>query len=137
MTNSRDKGKRGEREAAAALRDLGFKGARRGQQFQGSPDSPDVADAITGVHIEVKRTEKFNLYAALAQATLDAGKHDVPVVLHRRNSKMWVLALPLDRLWDFVGAVMATRAHGEMADEFRVNFREYLQRLYEGGGDGE
>jgi Holliday junction resolvase len=39
--NSREKGKRGERQWRDELRAQGF-AARRGQQFSGSPDSPDV-----------------------------------------------------------------------------------------------
>lgn len=51
--NSRAKGARGEREAAKFLRGLGFE-ARRGQQFSGSKDSPDVVTNLAGVHIENK-----------------------------------------------------------------------------------
>jgi len=39
--NSREKGKRGERQWRDELRANGYT-ARRGQQFAGSPDSPDV-----------------------------------------------------------------------------------------------
>ena len=39
--NSRQKGARGERELAAVFTTAGFP-ARRGQQFSGSPDSPDI-----------------------------------------------------------------------------------------------
>jgi hypothetical protein len=39
--NSRNKGKRGELEAAHMLTHEGFP-ARRGQQFSGGTDSPDV-----------------------------------------------------------------------------------------------
>lgn len=55
MTNSRQKGKRGELAAAHYLRSLGFSSARRGVQYSGGPDSPDiVCDELKGVHIEVK-----------------------------------------------------------------------------------
>jgi Holliday junction resolvase len=54
--NSNQKGKRGEREAAAFLTDEGFP-ARRGQQFAGGTDSPDVVcESLSGLHFEVKRT---------------------------------------------------------------------------------
>jgi hypothetical protein len=39
---SRQKGKRGEREAAAELGQLLGVDARRGVQYQGGPESPDV-----------------------------------------------------------------------------------------------
>ena len=41
MTNSRRKGKEGELEVARILRDHGYD-SRRGVQYSGSPDSPDV-----------------------------------------------------------------------------------------------
>jgi Holliday junction resolvase len=93
---SKDKGKRGERELANELeRVLGIN-ARRGVQFQGSPDSPDVITSIPNIHIECKRTERFRLYEALEQATNDAGKNKVPIVCHRQNNKPWVVIVKLD-----------------------------------------
>lgn len=59
--NSKRKGKVGEREFAALLREHGFD-ARRGVQFSGGADSPDVvSDALAWLHIEVKRTQALNL----------------------------------------------------------------------------
>jgi Holliday junction resolvase len=97
-SRSRRKGKSGEREAAKELsRVLGID-ARRGQQFRGGPDSPDVVSSLPGLHIEVKRTEAFRLYAALEQASSDTGPGQVPLVLHRKNRHPWVLVLRLDDL---------------------------------------
>ena len=93
---SRSKGKRGERELAAELgRVLGIT-ARRGMQFQGSPDSPDIVTNIPNVHIECKRSERLRLYEALDQAVSDAGAEKVPVVCHRQNNKPWVVVVRLD-----------------------------------------
>ena len=94
---SRSKGVRGELEAAAELRRLFGVEARRGRQFQGTDESPDVQVDIPGVHFEVKRNEALRLYEALAQAAEDAGDK-VPVVLHRANRKPWVAIVPLDDL---------------------------------------
>lgn len=102
MTNSRAKGCRGEREIAAILRAEGY-AARRGQQFSGGGDSPDVVHDIPGVHLEVKRVEAFALYAAMAQAKRDCGGK-VPVVLHKKNREEWVAVLPLR---DFLNLVLA------------------------------
>ncbi len=93
MTNSRRKGARGELEVAAILRTYGYK-ARRGQQFRGGDDAPDVVHNVPGVHIEVKYTEHFRLYQALQQAQDDCGDL-VPVVVHRRKHKPWVVILTL------------------------------------------
>lgn len=67
---SRNKGKTGEREVAALLRKYGYD-AHRGQQFSGGNDSPDIVHSIPGLHIEVKRVEQFNLWAAIDQADAD------------------------------------------------------------------
>ena len=63
--NSRDKGKRGERQWRDELRKNGYH-ARRGQQFSGSPDSPDViCDGLPWAHFEVKFVEHLNFSAAM------------------------------------------------------------------------
>jgi Holliday junction resolvase len=97
--NSRDKGKRGELEFVNRLKEYGFT-ARRGVQYQGGPDSPDVVcPDLSQFHIEVKRTERFNVYTALDQADLDRDIDQFPLVAHRKNRKQWVVALYLD---DFI-----------------------------------
>ena len=94
--NSRNKGKRGELEMAAFLRERGFDDARRGQQFKGGPGSPDVV-GVPGLHLECKRVEALQLYPALAQACRDAGDAgSIPVVLHRRSREEWVAILRAD-----------------------------------------
>lgn len=95
--NSREKGARGERELAAFLRERNVE-ARRGQQYSGSPDSPDVVTSLNGVHFECKRVEAGNPYDWLAQAQRDAGEGKLPVVAHKRNNKEWIAVLPLHDL---------------------------------------
>lgn len=90
--NSRDKGKRGERQWAKFLTENGFE-ARRGVQFQGGTDSPDVVcEPLKWAHFEVKRTEKFNAYTAMSQASDDAGEK-TPIVAHKRNHKDWLIVM--------------------------------------------
>ena len=96
--NSRSKGCRGEREWAEYLREHGYPEARRGRQYSGSPDSPDVVCGIPDTHAEVKRTETISPYKAMDQAIRDAGD-DVPYVAHRRNDKIWLVILRAD---DFI-----------------------------------
>lgn len=92
---SRNKGKVGERELAAALRAEGFESARRGQQYSGSETSADVV-GLPGIHIECKRVEKLNIYDAIEQAQRDAGESgELPAVFHRRNRKPWLVTMPL------------------------------------------
>jgi Holliday junction resolvase len=92
--NSRAKGKAGELELAKYLREAGYE-ARRGVQFKGGADSPDV-QGLPGVHIECKRVEALRLYPALEQARRDAAESNVPVVVHRANRQPWVAILTLD-----------------------------------------
>ena len=92
--NSRAKGAAAERELANYLKDAGWQ-SRRGQQFSGAGDSPDVVSDLP-IHIEVKRVEAVNLYVWLEQAKRDAKGKKPPVVIHRRNGKEWVAILPLD-----------------------------------------
>lgn len=92
---SRDKGKIGEREVAKLLIDHGFE-ARRGQQFAGGGDSPDVKSSLPHTHIEVKRVEALNLYKALEQAEDDRKDDEMPVVFHRKNKKPWVVVMFAD-----------------------------------------
>jgi len=84
---SRDKGKRGEREAAAELGALLGVAARRGAQHRGGPESPDVVLDGVAIHVEAKRSERLSLYAALAQADEDAPQDSVPIVWHRANGR--------------------------------------------------
>ena len=91
--NSNQKGKVGEREFARWLRDTWGAVARRGRQYAGHPDAPDVVSDIP-LHFEVKRTEKLRLYQALEQASDDSDS--CPVVAHRQNNKPWVFILYAD-----------------------------------------
>ena len=95
---SRNKGKVGERELARELSRVLGVSARRGVQFCGGPDSPDVVTDIPGIHFECKRTERFRLYEALDQAVEDGGIEKIPVVMHRQNKKPWVAVVRLDDL---------------------------------------
>lgn len=102
MAASRAKGKRGELELAAYLRERGIE-ARRGQQFSGGAGSPDVVHNLPGVHLECKRCESGNLYDWLAQAKRDAGASGaLPVIAHRKNNREWVAILPLNELLEIL-----------------------------------
>jgi len=90
--NSRNKGKVGEREFASLLRENGFD-ARRGQQFAGGADSPDVvSEALAWLHVEVKRVQNLNLTDACVQAEGDCGGKPW-IVAHRRNHAPWLITM--------------------------------------------
>src|SRR5262245_30290215 len=74
--NSRRKGARGERQWRDELRANGYV-ARRGQQFSGSPDSPDVVcEELEWIHFEVKAVERLNIEDAMEQARRDAARSE-------------------------------------------------------------
>ena len=111
--NSRAKGARGERQWRDVLRAHGCH-ARRGQQFCGSPDSPDVVcDELKDFHFEVKVVERLNIQDAMAQAKRDCG-NKVPIVVHRRNHYPWLATVPAEILIPILlGDLPAGPAGGE------------------------
>lgn len=93
VINSKQKGKRGELELAHFLTDAGYP-ARRGQQFKGGEDSPDIiCDSLEEFNIECKRTERLQLYKAMKQSEDDCGDTQKPIVFHRQNKQDWIVIL--------------------------------------------
>lgn len=92
--NSSRKGADGERELAAILEAEGFRMERGGTESFGT--APDLS-GLPGIHIEVKRVEKLNIFTAMAQAIRDAARFrdGYPVVFHRRNRKPWLVTMLL------------------------------------------
>jgi Holliday junction resolvase len=92
MINSRQKGKRGERAWRDKLREQGFT-ARRGQQYAGGIESPDViCEELSNLHMEVKFVENLNLDKACEQATKDSGGKSW-IVAHKKNNKDWKVTM--------------------------------------------
>lgn len=96
MTNSKQKGKRGELELAKILREHGFN-ARRTAQYNGK-ETGSLADIVglDGIHVEVKRVEALNIEKAMKQAIRDAKLNEVPCVFHRRNNCPWYVTMTLE-----------------------------------------
>lgn len=94
-TNSRQKGKRGELDAAHTLNTLFAWSARRTQQYKGTTDSSDVeVEQTPDAFWEVKREERLNVGEALARAVADAGPK-LPILMHRRNNTEWLVTVRL------------------------------------------
>tara|TARA_R100000152_G_C6776007_1_gene204837 strand:- start:779 stop:1117 length:339 start_codon:yes stop_codon:yes gene_type:complete len=108
--NSRAKGKRGELECAHWLREHGYE-ARRGQQFKGTADSPDVVTNLP-YHIEVKLRENLNLHKAMEQAASEAPGNKVPVVYHRKNRTEPLVTMKADDWAELVKAVYPPMENG-------------------------
>ena len=114
--NSREKGKRGERQWRDVLRAQGY-AARRGQQFAGSPDSPDViCDELDWAHFEVKFVERLNVYDAMAQALRDCGER-VPILTHRRTNWPWLVTITEETLFKFLRGELPPERTGAVRQE--------------------
>lgn len=102
--NSRAKGCRGERELRDVLRAAGFTQARRGQQFAGGNESPDIiVPELPTIHWECKRVQAGNPYNWMRQAMADSAGGGVvptltPVVAHKRNGEDWLAIIRLGDL---------------------------------------
>lgn len=92
--NSREKGKRGERELSSKLKEYGFD-TRRGQQYCGANGDADVI-GLPGIHIECKRVERLNIYDAISQAKSDAKNDEIPIVFHRKDRCNWLVSMELE-----------------------------------------
>ena len=106
--NSRRKGARGELDLANHLKEKFAWNARRTQQYAGhTGDSSDVViKEMPSLHVEVKRVQKLNLDAAMAQAIRDChGK--TPTVWHRKDRGQWMVTLRLEDLISIAEQVMA------------------------------
>lgn len=105
MVNSRQKGARGERMWRDELREAGFT-ARRGQQFAGGTDSPDViCEELKNLHMEVKFVQSLNLDKACEQAERDAGKK-AWIVAHKKNGKHWKVTMDSGTFFQLLREVM-------------------------------
>jgi len=92
--NSNAKGKRGERELANKLKNLGILNARRSQQYNGVSGDADLL-GLKGIHIECKRVEALNINKAMEQAETDCKNVGLPTVFHRKNGKPWLVTMDL------------------------------------------
>lgn len=98
--NSKAKGNAGEREAVAFLREHGFTDAKRGQQYHGGLNSPDVT-GVLGWHLEIKRTEQLRLRDAVAQAEGDS-RGGRWCIMHRWSHGRWLALVPAEHWLDLV-----------------------------------
>ena len=92
--SSQAKGKRGELELVEILQRAGYPVSWGGSQTYGT--TPDIS-GLEGIHVEVKRTEKLQIYKAVDQAVSDAGlfRDGLPAVFHRQNRRQWLVTMQL------------------------------------------
>lgn len=84
--NSREKGKRFERELARMFKDYGYDARRMAQYCGNTGDAADL-DGVPYLHIEAKHCEVMHLYDWIAQAKADSSKNGrIPAVFHKKNN---------------------------------------------------
>ena len=79
---------------AKILTDAGYD-CRRGCQYNGK-GAADVI-GLPCIHIECKRVERLDLYAAVNQSIADTKGIDLSTVFHRRNNKSWLVTMPMEQ----------------------------------------
>lgn len=96
--NSKEKGKRFERQLASKFREYGYDARRTAQYCGKTGDASDVV-GLPGIHIEAKHQERMALYDWMAQAKRDAEnsrKHVLPAVFHKKNNAEILVTMTLD-----------------------------------------
>lgn len=104
MVNSRAKGVRGELQVRDLFVERGYV-ARRGRQFSGSADSPDVeidGEAGAILHLEVKLGQAPSIFKAMEQCESDRGPGQSPVVFLRRNGEEWLITMREDLFFELL-----------------------------------
>lgn len=109
---SKQKGARFELEVAHYLKAHGYPSSHRTAQHCGKTGDAGDVEGVTGLHIECKRVEKLNLYAAYHQAVRDStanGNGNIPVVIHRKNREETLVTLSLDNFIQIYSAYQERR----------------------------
>lgn len=98
---ARNKGAAAERELAALIRDTWGYEVHRGKVFYHESDIV----GLDGIHMEVKRQERLNVYEAIKQAIAEADKRSdgIPAVFHRRDREGWLVTMRLEDWIDLYG----------------------------------
>jgi hypothetical protein len=96
--SERRKGKAGELEVVHLLRDYGWPDAERNSYGRSQDGRGDIGRGPEGVHFEVRRRERLDIWKSIADAERAAGEGELPVVAFRRSRSGWYACLPLDGL---------------------------------------
>lgn len=128
---SRSKGKTFEREISKVLRERKFD-ARRGRQFKGTNDSPDIiSEALSEFHIEAKARENLNLWDTYSQCLKEAPEK-MPLIVWKRNRKVPLAVLELHDFIDvlqFAKGILDGLNKGKVRiyDQRSGKYREYRE----------
>ena len=108
--NSREKGKRGERDARDAVREHWWApGCIRAAQAAGAYAS-DLLDAGNGLHVEVKRRKKIAATHFMRQAERDSKESEMPVVLMSEDGHPeWLVVFRISDTSKFIEVLSKNR----------------------------
>jgi len=95
MANSKRKGTVAERELANIFTAAGVP-SRRSVQYCGRAGDADIVCDHLDLHVEVKRTERFSLTDAIAQAANDSRGRPW-IIVHRSNGRPWLVIQTFDQ----------------------------------------
>lgn len=114
------KGAGGEREVMAILREHGYNVERGGTQSYGK--RPDLY-GLDGIHLEIKRSERAQIWEWMQQSQRDAQKFDdgVPSVIFRRSRSKWLICMELN---DFLTFYQAAKIEKFTKKENNYDVRE-------------
>ena len=135
--NSRNKGKRGERQWRDELRANGDH-ARRGQQFAGGSESPDVVcEELDWIHFEVKAVERLNIEDAMDQARRDqarlgcnaAAAAKIPIVAHKRNHRRWLVTMEAEFFFELIREFTPQRRGEAERDDVSRGLSPHLKTI--------
>lgn len=99
--SNKRKGKVFERECSKMIRDRGFD-CRRGQQFRGSKDSPDiVSENLQEFHFECKFKQNLNLWDTLKKC-LEEAPEKLPVIIWKRDRTIPLVTMDFHDWMDLV-----------------------------------
>ena len=126
-SGSREKGKRGEREAAELLtRVLGIP-IHRTQQYNGRHGDSDLK-GIPGVSIEVKRrARRQDLYAWLDQCEEDLKEGDLPLIIHRTDNNEWLVTMDAEDLLTISARILVAHSEPDVGDYIQRKNAENLR----------
>lgn len=108
--NARQKGARGERDAAQAWQRILGVPAIRGQQRSGL-EQADVVGVSDRLHIEVKRRKRFSVWSFVEQMRRDKDEGQLGVLMLRPDGdKEWHVMVGIESLVPFCKEIMRLAA---------------------------
>lgn len=97
--NSKEKGKRFERQLACLFREQGYSQAHRSAQYCGNTGEASDVVGLPLIHVEAKHQETMKLYDWMEQAKRDAkagGSEELPAVFHKKNNHSILVTMEVE-----------------------------------------